>query len=124
MDQSGNIITQFLILMARSRAWVLRTSPRTPAVTGYLRHSIITAVCTATFLTSAICQQGVAKASAQVRAGREVVSRLPMDILAQLSGSLQQLARKVSPAVVQIEVSGYGPADSSARLETDELRIG
>ena len=27
-------------------------------MTGYLRHSLITAVCTATFLTSGICQQG------------------------------------------------------------------
>jgi len=31
-------------------------------------------------------------------------------MLAQLSGSLQQLASKVCPAVVQIEVAGFGPA--------------
>ncbi|MBV8573353.1 MAG: trypsin-like peptidase domain-containing protein [Acidobacteriaceae bacterium] len=32
-------------------------------------------------------------------------------MLAQLSDSLQQLASKVSPAIVQIEVSGFGPAE-------------
>jgi serine protease Do len=86
-------------------------------MTGYLRHSLITAVCTMTFLTSGICQQRVAKASAHVRAGREVVSRMPVDTLTQLSGSLQQLASEVSPAVVQIEVSGYGPADQGDRKD-------
>jgi S1-C subfamily serine protease len=86
-------------------------------MTGYLRHSLITAVRTMTFLTSCICQQRVAKASAHVRAGREVVSRMPVDMLTPLSGSLQQLASEVSPAVVQIEVSGYGPADQGDRKD-------
>lgn len=50
--------------------------------------------------------------------GKQVVSRVPVDMLSQLSGSLQQLASKVSPAVVQIEVSGFGPAEDSTRRDT------
>jgi serine protease Do len=38
--------------------------------------------------------------------------------LAQLSGSLQQLASKVSPAVVQIEVSGFGLLQDGDRKQT------
>jgi serine protease Do len=44
-----------------------------------------------------------------------VVSPAPPDTLAQLSQSLQQLAAKVSPAVVQITVTGWGPADDGDR---------
>jgi serine protease Do len=43
---------------------------------------------------------------------------MPADILAELSGSLQTLASKVSPAVVQIEVTGFGPAEDSGRKDT------
>ena len=96
---------------------MLRTSPG-PTMIFRLRHSLITALCATTFLTSGICQQSVTKVSTPVRSGHEVVSRLPVDMLAQLSGSLQQLASNVSPAVVQIEVSGYGPADQSDRKDT------
>ena len=47
-----------------------------------------------------------------------MVSRVPTATLAQLSGELQQLASKVSPAVVQIEVSGFGAAEESGRKDT------
>jgi serine protease Do len=49
---------------------------------------------------------------------RELVSRVPANMLAQLSGCLQQLARKVSPAVVQIEVTAIGPAEERGRGDT------
>jgi serine protease Do len=39
-------------------------------------------------------------------------------MLAQLSGSLQQLASEVSPGVVQIEVSGFGRAEGPDRRDT------
>jgi serine protease Do len=55
---------------------------------------------------------------AEVRGGQQVASRISVDMLAQLSGSLQQLASKVSPAVVQIEVTGFGPAVESDRKQT------
>ncbi|HVO63654.1 MAG TPA: trypsin-like peptidase domain-containing protein, partial [Terriglobales bacterium] len=42
----------------------------------------------------------------------------PINTLAQLSGSLQQLASKVSPAVVQIEVSGFGLSQDADRKQT------
>jgi serine protease Do len=41
--------------------------------------------------------------------GRSAVGEGP-GILRQLDGALSQLAERVSPAVVQIQVSGYGPA--------------
>src|SRR6267154_605843 len=40
--------------------------------------------------------------------GRSVAG--PPGILRQLNGALSQLADRVSPAVVQIQVTGYGPA--------------
>ena len=55
---------------------------------------------------------------AAVATSHKVVSRLPGDTLAELSDSLQQLASKVSPAMVQIEVSGFGPAEEGDRKET------
>jgi serine protease Do len=39
-------------------------------------------------------------------------------MLAQLSGSLQELASKVSPAVVQIQVTGFGPVEEGDRKQT------
>jgi hypothetical protein len=43
--------------------------------------------------------------------GHKVISRVSGEMLAQLSGSLQELASKVCPAIVQIEVIGFGPAE-------------
>ena len=39
-------------------------------------------------------------------------------MLAQLNGSLQELASKVSLAVVQIEVTRFGPAQDEDRKDT------
>jgi serine protease Do len=50
--------------------------------------------------------------------GPQVVSRIPADMLVQVSGSLQQLARKVSPAVVQIQVAGFGPGEGGDHRTT------
>ena len=74
------------------------------------------AICAATLPLSAVSQERSAKPEA-VGSRDQVVSRVPGDMLAQLSGSLQQLASKVSPAVVQIEVSGFGPAKDSTRQD-------
>src|SRR5438105_1195270 len=58
-------------------------------------------------LADALCQQPQAKRSPAAGEGAEhpVVSRVPPDMLAQFSGSLEQLAAEVSPAVVQIQVA-------------------
>ena len=70
-------------------------------------------------LADALCQQPQAKRSPAAGEGAEhpVVSRVPPDMLAQFSGSLEQLAAEVSPAVVQIQVTGFGPAEESGRAE-------
>jgi DNA-binding NtrC family response regulator len=39
-------------------------------------------------------------------------------MLAELNGSLQELARQGSPAVVQIEVTRFGPAQDEDRKDT------
>ncbi len=78
--------------------------------------------CAAALLATGLCQKPPAKpAAAEVRGGHEVVSRVPADVLAQLSGSLQQLASKVCPAVVQIEVTGFGPAEQGDRKDTARI---
>ena len=83
-----------------------------------LRRSLMIAACATTLLPSGVCQELSAKSAAEVRGGHQVVSRVPADALAQLSGSLQQLASKVSPAVVQIEVTGFGPAEDRDHKDT------
>ena len=84
----------------------------------YLLRPLMIALCSATLLTSGVCQEPTAKPATEVRGGNQVVSRVPADMLAQLSGSLQELASKVSPAVVQIEVAGFGPAAEGDRKQT------
>jgi len=81
-------------------------------------RSLIVALCTATLAARGVCQRPPAKPGPDVRAGHQVASRLPADMLTQLSGSLQQLASKVSPAVVQIEVSGFGLSEDGGRKNT------
>src|SRR5690242_14066520 len=84
----------------------------------YVMRPLTVAVCVAILPVSAVCQESSAQSAAEIRGGHQVVSRLPGDMLVQLSGSLQQLASKVSPAVVQIEVSGFGPAEDGTRKDT------
>ncbi|HEX4166109.1 MAG TPA: trypsin-like peptidase domain-containing protein [Bryobacteraceae bacterium] len=79
---------------------------------------LMIAVCAATLPVSAFCQQPSPNPAAQAGTGHKVVSRLPGEMLSQLSDSLQQLTSKVSPAVVQIEVSGFGAAEESDRKDT------
>lgn len=80
-------------------------------------RSIMIAVCLATLLARGVCQQPAPKPKAEERAGYQV-SRMPVNSLAQLNDSLKELARKVSPAVVQIEVSGFGAAGEGDRKQT------
>jgi len=83
----------------------------------YLTRPLKIVVCAATLLASGFCQQPRNKSEAEVRGSHQVVSHLPEDMLAQLNGSLQELATRVSPAVVQIEVVGFGPAVSDDRKQ-------
>jgi serine protease Do len=87
-------------------------------VNQYLRRALMIAACAATFAPTGVCQKRTAMSAQDVVDGQQVVSRVPADALAQLSGSLQQLASKVSPAVVQIEVTGFGPAEDSDHKNT------
>src|SRR5512147_2802357 len=87
-------------------------------MTRCLMRLLIITTCAATMMPSAVCQRSNTRTAAEPRTGHEVVSRVPPTSLAQLSGELQQLASKVSPAVVQIEVSGFGAAEESGRKET------
>jgi len=81
-------------------------------------RSLVIAICAATFVASGVCQQPAPKPAAEVRAGHQIGTRFAAGTLGQLSGELQQLASKVSPAVVQIEVSGFGSAEESGRKDT------
>jgi len=76
------------------------------------------AVCAATLVPAAVCQEPAAKPAEKVRARHQVASRVPADMLAELSDSLQRLASKVCPAVVQIQVTGIGAAEESGRKNT------
>lgn len=75
------------------------------------------AFCAVALLASGFGQQPTIKPKKEARGIHQVVSRVPGEMLAQLNDSLQQLASKVSPAVVQIEVSGFGSVSSGDRKE-------
>jgi len=86
-----------------------------PTIRSIIR-SLITAGWISTLLANGFCQQpGAQTTKAEPARQDEVTSRIPMDMLAQFSESLRQLARKVSPAVVQIEVTGFRPAAEDNR---------
>lgn len=55
--------------------------------------------------------------AAEAHDGHAVSSHASSHMLAELSGALQELASKVSPAVVLIEVTGYGPSDGGGRRD-------
>jgi serine protease Do len=68
------------------------------------RGRILTAIigiCVAIQPTRGICQEST----------RKVAGRVPPNLLAQLDESLERLASKVAPAVVQIEATGFGRAE-------------
>ena len=71
--------------------------------------------CLAALPARVICQQSTFRPPAEVRPHTQVKSRAPSESLTQFSDSLQQLASKVSPAVVQIEVTGFGTAEGHDR---------
>ena len=83
-----------------------------------LIRPLMIAVCAAALPVSGMCQQRAAKPMAEAGAGQRAASRVPADLLAELSGSLQRLARKVSPAVVEIEVTGFGASEEGGRKDT------
>lgn len=79
-----------------------------------LVRALMIALCAAAVPASGFCREPTDPPAAEP-CGGQVVSRLPADILAQLSDSLERLACKVSPAVVQIEVTGFGLAGDDDR---------
>jgi serine protease Do len=83
----------------------------------YVKNIAFTAICAATLVSNAFGQK---RASARVTASASspASTRIVPSTLAQLNQSLQQLVKRVSPAVVQIEVSGFGAAQESNRRET------
>src|SRR5262245_55918073 len=85
------------------------------AMTRLFIRTVVIAGYITIFLADALCQQPHAKRSPTAGEPAEppVISRVPADNLVQFSGSLEQLAAKASPAVVQIQVTGFGPAEES-----------
>ena len=51
-------------------------------------------------------------------AGQTPQSNSPPDVLHQLSDSIEALVQQVSPSVVQMQVTGYGPTEESGRGQT------
>ena len=82
---------------------------------------LVLALCLATVPASALCQQAPARKAAESRDAHQVISRLPAGMLSELNESLQQLARKASPAVVQIVVSGFGPGEAGDRANAANI---
>lgn len=76
-------------------------------------------ICLATLVPSALCEQHVAQRRVlQAGGDLSVTGRAPEDVLAGMSAALQQLARKVSPAVVQIDVSSFSLTEETGHKNT------
>ncbi len=87
-------------------------------MTRCLIRPVMIAVCAVTLLATGVCQQPTAKPASEAHSDHQVASRRPADMLAQFNDSLQKLVSKVSPAVVQIEVTGFGLAEEGDRKQT------
>jgi serine protease Do len=74
--------------------------------------SLAIVVSAAVFPTAVPGQQLLPDPPAVANTGRKSSPRSPADSLGQLSAALQRLAAEVSPAVAQIEVTGFAPAVS------------
>lgn len=82
------------------------------------RHPItrlMIAICFAALPAIGVCQQLTSGPSAEVRPHSLVIAGASSEMLTQFSDSPQQLASKVSPAVVQIEVTAFGTAEGHDR---------
>lgn len=67
--------------------------------------------------TQTSTRPGISQASGQKPQAQPTADETP-GVLLQLNSALEKLAEKVSPAVVQILVTGYGPLKESDRSET------
>src|SRR5260370_25310652 len=81
-----------------------------------VRVLLITSLISCVLITAATPQEAVTNPSPANRApgGYPAETRMP-DLLHQFNGSLQALATRVSPAVVQITVTGFGPLDDKSK---------
>jgi serine protease Do len=81
-----------------------------------VRILLITSLITFVLITTATRQEAAANASlAETAAGGYATETRIPDMLHQFNGSLQALAARVSPAVVQIIVTGFGPQDDKSK---------
>jgi S1-C subfamily serine protease len=81
-----------------------------------VRVLLITSLITFVLITTATRQEAAANASlAETAAGVHATETRIPDPLHQFNGSLQALAVRVSPAVVQITVTGFGPQDDKSK---------
>src|SRR5260370_957050 len=80
-----------------------------------VRVLLITSLITFVLITTATPQEAAANASlAETAAGGYATETRIPHLLHQFNGSLQALAARVSPAVVQIIVTGFGPQDDKS----------
>lgn len=86
------------------------------STTRHLSRAFMIALCAIILLASSVAQERNSKTSTRSGGVRQTASRRE-DALTQLNDSLQRLARRVSPAVVQIEVAGFGLSEKSERKE-------
>jgi serine protease Do len=81
-----------------------------------VRICLITTLITFVLITTATPQEATANASlAETAAGGYATETRIPDLLHQFNVSLQALAARVSPAVVQIIVTGFGPQDDKSK---------
>jgi serine protease Do len=76
---------------------------------------LMIASCFAALPAKVVCQQPTSGPPAEVRQHSQFNARASSEMLTKISDSLEQLASKVSPAVVQIEVTGFGTAEGHDR---------
>src|SRR5260370_25817113 len=84
-----------------------------------VRVLLITSLITFVLIATATPQEAAANAPlAETAAGGYATETRIPDLLHQFNGSLQALAARVSPAVVQITFIGFGPQDDQSQAGT------
>jgi serine protease Do len=84
-------------------------------------RTLIVAGSIATLITSGSCQKSIVRPIQAVSSSpSQATPQAPAGRLAQFSESLQELVTKVSPAVVQIEVTWFRPAEEDNRKVINE----
>jgi serine protease Do len=85
---------------------------------GFISGPILAALAIVLMMAAAAASAQTSASAASAKSAAQALGGSSSRVLVQLNSELESLAAKVSPAVVQILVTGYGPAGEPSHSET------